>query len=232
MEISPRGVELALAPRLAPKAFPIPHRHEKPPRRNRWGVLQHVTRRYRSNCSCLCRMLNPARAARRTRICLSGAESRRAHLCLISRPLVQQRNSKNSGKTAPTLSPPPCPTHRRALALMQLGVFSRFPLLLFVFSSLFSPPSFLQPGINNILSRTRPMLLHNSVHLQQYDTGAVWRHYRRRHKELPLAIATPRFRRFLSSSSFRRRKRWKKVAYILQIQGVLITAVEIQHPRS
>lgn len=146
-----------------------------------------------------------------------------------ARTTEKQQEQRENGAH---LEPPPCPTHRRALALMQPGVFSSFPVSLFVFPSLFSPPLFLQPGINNILSRTRPMLLHNSAHLQQYDTGAAWRHYRRRHEELPLAVATPEFRRFHSSSSFRRRKRWKKVAYILQIQGVLITAIEIQHPRS
>lgn len=93
METSLRGVSVKTANCVsAPARFR--RRSQSPqtwkaPQRNRWGVLQHVTRRYHSNCSCLCWMLNPPRAAERARICLSGARSRRAHLCLISRPHIQ-----------------------------------------------------------------------------------------------------------------------------------------------
>lgn len=114
-----------------------------------------MTRRYRSNCSCLCWMLNPPRPAHRARICLSAAKSRRAHLCLISRPHIQQRNNQNSGKMAHP--------HSDAARRFLLPPFTSC-----VFHSS-SAMLLLQRGINNTLSRTRPTLLHYSAHLQQYD---------------------------------------------------------------
>lgn len=135
-EASLRGVEQQPCSRSSSlRRRSQPPRTPKAPQRNRWSVLQHVTRRYRSNCSCLCRRLNPPRAAERARICLSGATSRRAHLCLISRPHIQQRNSKNSGKTAPTFNPHPA--ERTAPPLSCKQARSRFPLHVLCFGLCF-----------------------------------------------------------------------------------------------
>lgn len=54
-----------------------------------------------------------------------------------TRTIEKQQEQRENGAH---LEPPPCPTHRRALALMQLGVFFEVPsftfcVFLFVFTA-------------------------------------------------------------------------------------------------